>query len=153
MLELIAETYDVGVGCRQRDTAQQKEALELELLALRRSTGPGHGPIKRGSQVLLGASAEEAVPNSPSVAGARADRLQRQLEEAEQQIDAMAIKIQQQVLHTMLPCCMATFVQRTREGNHDSFSGTITVRLAGHAEYVLLTACCLAWCAHALCTL
>lgn len=86
--------------CRQRDTAQQKETLELELLALKKSMGAGRAPIaRRGSQVLLGASADGVVPNSPSasVAEARADRLARQLEEAEQQIDAMSIKVQQQV--------------------------------------------------------
>ena len=92
---------------RQRDQAQQKDALELELVALKKSmTGaPGRGPpARRGSQVMLG-SAEGGTPGSPgqqtsataAAAEVRADRLAGELEEAEEEMSAMSSKIRQQV--------------------------------------------------------
>ena len=92
---------------RQRDQAQQKDALELELIALKKSMAgaPGRGsPGRRGSQVMLG-GAEGIVPGSPSqqtsataaAAEVKADRLARELEEAEEEISAMSSKIKQQV--------------------------------------------------------
>lgn len=89
--------------CRQRDSAQQKDALELEIIALKKSmtAGAGHPPpARRGSQVMLG-----AMPGSPgqqtsataAAAEAKADRLSRELEEAEEEISAMTSKIKQQV--------------------------------------------------------
>lgn len=92
---------------RQRDQAQQKDALELELIALKKSMAgaPGRGtPTRRGSQVMLGA-AEGVTPGSPgqqtsataAAAELKADRLARELEEAEEEISAMSSKIKQQV--------------------------------------------------------
>ena len=93
---------------RQRDQAQQKDSLELELIALKKSMagGPGRGtPTRRGSQVMLGA-AEGVTPGSPgqqtsataaAAAELKADRLARELEEAEEEISAMSSKIKQQV--------------------------------------------------------
>ena len=90
--------------CRQRDSAQQKDLLELELIALKKSMAgaPGRGlPVRRGSQVMFGA-AEGPTPGSPgqqssAAAEAKADRLAQELEEAEEEISAMSSRIKQQV--------------------------------------------------------
>ena len=89
---------------RQRDQAQQKDALELELIALKKSMAGAsrHGsPARRGSQVMFG-GAEGVTPGSPGHASAaaaeiKADRLARELEEAEEEISAMSSRIKQQV--------------------------------------------------------
>lgn len=101
--------------CRQRDSAQQKDALELELIALKKSTAGALGrgpPARRGSQVMFGAT-DGATPGSPgqpasasaAAAEAKADRLARELEEAEEEISAMTSQMKQQV--NSLACVMS----------------------------------------------
>lgn len=100
---------------RQRDQAQQKDALELELIALKKSMAGAAGqgpPARRGSQVMLGV-ADGVTPGSlgrqssaTAAAEVKADRLAGELEEAEEQISAMSSKIKQQVnicLHHVVP--------------------------------------------------
>ena len=68
--------------------------------------GTGRAPVARqGSQILLSASSDGTLLGSPgpaasaaaSVVDAKAARMARQLNEAHQEIDAMSIKLQQQV--------------------------------------------------------
>lgn len=101
---------------RQRDQAQQKDALELELIALKKSMGgtPGYSsPTRRGSQVMFGAAANGGPlgqqTSAPAVADEEnADRLAGELEEAEEQISAMSSTIKQQVvwLHLASSQCL-----------------------------------------------
>ncbi|KAA6429984.1 MAG: DAZ interacting 1-like [Trebouxia sp. A1-2] len=87
---------------RQRDSAQQKDALELELIALKKSAAlavPRQPPARRGSQVMFGAdpgSAGGQMSATAAAAEAKADRLARELEEAEEEISAMSSKMRQQ---------------------------------------------------------
>ena len=85
---------------RQRDSAQQKDALELELIALKKSAAsatPRQPPARRGSQVMFGANEGGQMSATAAAAEAKADRLARELEEAEEEISAMSSKMRQQV--------------------------------------------------------
>lgn len=85
---------------RQRDSAQQKDALELELIALKKSAAsatPRQPPARRGSQVMFGADQGGQMSATAAAAEAKADRLARELEEAEEEISAMSSKMRQQV--------------------------------------------------------
>lgn len=104
---------------RQRDQAQQKDALELELIALKKSMAGAAGqgpPARRGSQVMLGV-ADGVTPgslgrqSSPTAAAAevKADRLARELEEAEEQISAMSSQMKQQVDICLRPVVTSSF--------------------------------------------
>ncbi|KAL0030805.1 hypothetical protein WJX77_007386 [Trebouxia sp. C0004] len=87
---------------RQRDSAQQKDALELELIALKKSAvsaSPRQPPARRGSQVMFGSSSGSQggqMSATAAAAEAKADRLARELEEAEEEISAMSSKMRQQ---------------------------------------------------------
>lgn len=93
---------------RQRDQAQQKDSLELELIALKKSMAgaPGYGaPTRRGSQVMFGGT-NGTAPGPPAQQTSAtavadevdADRLAGELDEAEEQISAMSSTIKQQVV-------------------------------------------------------
>ena len=85
--------------CRQKELSQQRDALELELVAMKKSNvaGSRQAPARRGSQVMFGADSSSPASATAAAADAKADRLARDLEEAEEQISAMTIKIRTQV--------------------------------------------------------
>ena len=93
---MVQNTDQAVLSCRQKESSQQRDALELELVALKKSIGSTSRqlPGRRGSQVMFGA----VDGNSPaSGAEARSDKLARELEEAEEQLAAMSAKMRHQV--------------------------------------------------------